>query len=73
MWPSTLRVLSHLSLLTPPAYVGRERARSLGGGMTILDRKEMRLGEVKPKVTQLISGAAERAISASGAPVASRA
>lgn len=28
--------------------------------MTILDRKEMRLREVKPKVTQLISGAAER-------------
>ena len=39
---STLHIPSHLSLATPLIYLGRKRARILGGSMTILHMEEMK-------------------------------
>ena len=43
---STLHTPSHLSLATPLLYLGRKRARILGGSVTVLHTEEMKQREV---------------------------
>lgn len=43
---STLHTPSHLSLAAPLIYLGRKRARILGGSVTVLHTEEMKQREV---------------------------